>query len=382
MNEKAILKHKQLNAPEVFFKDCFRKNKIVKCQDRIFLQNNIDITDDIYNHVFPVKNFSFNDHVDVEMDSFFGIGLIIQNTPEQIVSKIRKRLSRGIKTIPHESFILGNSDISISKTIRFAQFDVAFENIDIKYVFEGELKISIGPETFKLKKGSAIVLSPNIGFSEIIDDEDTIVFDLMIRVSTFTSAFLNLITGNNYISKFFINMLYSNNPPPYTIIQSPPDDKLADTLLQLFELQEDTHPNIMMNNVLAQLFICHLFYHYEDYIQNKHAFNKNEILVADIVSYLHNNYSNTSLQDVSEQFSLSAKYMSKILNERLGLSYMSIITDIKIDKAKEFLKSTDLSIEEICSLVGYSDSRQLRSLFNQKYGMSPSEYRKTIKKQS
>jgi len=58
---------------------------------------------------------------------------------------------------------------------------------------------------------------------------------------------------------------------------------------------------------------------------------------------------------------------------------MSIITDIKLEKAMEFLCDTDLDIEEICTIVGYSDSRQLRNLFRQKYGMSPSEYRRKTK---
>ena len=279
-------KYKDLNAPEVFFKDCFKKSKIVYCQNRIFLQNNVDITDDVYLRVFPpqIQNAERD-----EKDSF-GMGLIFKKTPEQMLHEVRSSISKGIKTIPADRFISPNMQVSISRILRYAQFDVAFENLVIRYVYDGEFIITIGGETYNLIKGNTIILAPGVHFSQFIDNDDT-----------------------------------------------------------------------------------------EEYIQNKSKFNKNDILVADIVSYLHNNYSTTSLLDVSGQFSLSAKHLSRMLKERTGMNYMSLITDIKLEKVKEFLKSTDIGIEDICSIVGYSDSRQLRFMFSQKYGMSPSEYRRRIK---
>ena len=367
-------KYKSLSSPEIYFKDCFRQNKTVCCQDTVFIQKDADITEYVYTQVFPTQRDMLKNK-----DSYFGVGLIIQDKPELMVSDVRSRISSGIKTIPADRFILTDMDVSICRILRYAQFNVAFESVVISYVFDGEYTIKIGGATYRLGKGNLIVIAPNVSYSAIINDDDTVVFNLMIRAHTFTNAFLNLITENNSASKFLINMLFNKEPPPYAIFRSPPDDKLSGVLLQLFDFQDGDNLSVAMNNTLTQLFICQLFYYYEEYIQNRNSIDRNDILVADIVSYLHKNYSTTSLQDLSKQFSFSAKYLSRILKERAGMSYMSLVAGIKLDKAKEFLKNTDLSIGEICSILGYTDSRQLRLIFSQKYGMSPSEYRRRIK---
>ena len=366
-------KYIYLSSPEIYFKDCYRNNKTVRCQDRHFIQNGVDITDDVYLHVFPTQS-----EARANKDSFFGVGLIIPDTPEDVLHEVKTRTSNGIKTIPTERFIQSKMDTSIVRVIRYAHFNVAFEDVIISYVFDGEYTIAIAGKTHKLAKGNAIIIAPCTAYSAIIDNDETVVFNLMIKAGTFTTAFLNLITENSYISKFFINMLFNIEHPPYTVVRSQPDCRLSDILLQLFELQEGWNFSAAMNNSLTQLFICRLLYDYEDCIRNKELFDKNDVLVADIISHLQNNYSSASLQDISDKFLLSAKYLSRILKEKVGKSYISIITDIKLEKAKGFLAGTDLSIEEICSIVGYCDSRQLRVLFNQKHGMSPSEFRKRI----
>ena len=367
-------KYTYLSNPEIYFKDCFRKNRTVHCQKRQFIQSGVDITEDVYLHVFPTQR-----EARANKDSFFGVGLLLPDNPEEVVQEVRVRVSKGNETIPSERFISSHMDTSIIRIIRYAHFNVTFEDVVISYVFDGEYTLAIADKTYKLTKGNAIIIAPNTAYSSIIDNDDTIVFNLMIRANTFSTAFLNLITENNYISRFFINMLFNPQHLPYAVVKAQPDDRLSDILLQLFELQENGSFSAAMSNALAQLFICRLFYYYEDCIRNKELFGRNDILVADIVSYLHKNFSTTSLQDVSDSFALSAKYLSRVLKEKVGMSYISIITEIKLEKAREFLRSTDMSIEDICHFVGYSDPRQLRIVYGQKYGMSPSEYRKKVK---
>lgn len=76
-------KYKSLSDPEIYFRDCFIKNKTVCCQDTVFIQNDIDITDDVYTHVFPSQK-----EVSDRKDSFFGVGLIIPNNPEYLVCDV------------------------------------------------------------------------------------------------------------------------------------------------------------------------------------------------------------------------------------------------------------------------------------------------------
>ena len=364
-------KYKDLSSPELYFKDNYMKSRMLRCWNGIFTQNGADISDDIYPHVL----FERND-ADAGNKSYFGVGAFTKSDPVNLLQDMRHRMAKGISVVPDSRFIFPNMDATINRFVRYTHVHAAFEHVVVGYVYEGEFALSINGQGFVLGKGNVFIISPGTDVSSIIDNDDTVVFTLMIRAGSFSTSFISLVTENNYASKFFLNMLCSKGRPLFTIVRSPPDDSLSGILHRLLELQESQRLSTAMYNSLAQLFICSLFYRYEDCIESKSAFDKNDILVADVLSYMHKNYSTTSLQDVSEQFSLSDKYLSRVMKEKAGMSYMTIMTDIKLNKAKELLKSTDQSIEGISSILGYSDSRQLRALFCRKFGVSPCKYRK------
>lgn len=66
------------------------------------------------------------------------------------------------------------------------------------------------------------------------------------------------------------------------------------------------------------------------------------------------------------------------LNRRLaaeGVSYKSLAQDIRQKKACDLLRSTDLSIEEIASKVGYSNVANFYRAFKSWTGKTPLGYR-------
>jgi len=271
-------------------------------------------------------------------------------------------------------------DISIIRFTQYAEPYITYEQIAICYVVEGELLFTYRGKTNILQKGNAVVITPNTPFTANADNTgDTAVFILLIKTSALTSAFLNLLTEDNSLSRVLVNILFSREPSPFIIIRSQPDDDLKAILLRLFELQGSHNPCPAMENALAQLFLSHIFYYYEENIQKSDALCKKDTLVAKIISYMHCNLSTTSLKDVSNAFSFSAKYLSKLLKEKTGMSYIALVTHIKLENTTCLLKNTSLSVEEISSIIGYDNPRELRSLFSQKYGVSPREYRKNIK---
>lgn len=60
----------------------------------------------------------------------------------------------------------------------------------------------------------------------------------------------------------------------------------------------------------------------------------------------------------------------------MGMTPKQYITSIRINKAKELLKSTDYSIEEIGTLVGYENPLYFSRIFKKVIGCAPSAYRK------
>lgn len=99
--------------------------------------------------------------------------------------------------------------------------------------------------------------------------------------------------------------------------------------------------------------------------------------VVDIAKeYIKQNYSKQlSLDEVSYYVNISPYYFSKIFKEGTGENFIEYLTNIRIEKAKELLSSTDYSMKEICVMVGYSDPNYFSRSFKKNVGVTPTEYK-------
>lgn len=92
--------------------------------------------------------------------------------------------------------------------------------------------------------------------------------------------------------------------------------------------------------------------------------------------YIQNNFDkDISLDDVSRVVNISPYYFSKIFKDGTGENFIEYLTNIRIDKAKELLSSTDYSMKEICCMVGYSEPNYFSRSFKKNVGVTPTEYK-------
>ena len=82
-----------------------------------------------------------------------------------------------------------------------------------------------------------------------------------------------------------------------------------------------------------------------------------------------------SLDDVSRVVNISPYYFSKVFKEESGLNFIEYLTNIRIDKAKELLENSNLSIKEICVSCGYTDPNYFSRSFKKNVGVTPTEYK-------
>lgn len=67
-----------------------------------------------------------------------------------------------------------------------------------------------------------------------------------------------------------------------------------------------------------------------------------------ILRYLDENYEkDISLKIISEKFNMNANYISQLIKGETGLTYTQYLTELRVGKAKELLKTTTLSLAEI-----------------------------------
>ncbi len=111
-------------------------------------------------------------------------------------------------------------------------------------------------------------------------------------------------------------------------------------------------------------------------ISNHSILNSLEELLND---YFRNNKTIKSglptVQFVSEKLNVSSTYLSSILKTLTGQSTQQIIHEKLIEKAKEKLTTTDLSVSEIAYELGFEHSQSFSKLFKNKTNISPLEFR-------
>lgn len=82
-----------------------------------------------------------------------------------------------------------------------------------------------------------------------------------------------------------------------------------------------------------------------------------------------------SIAIMADNFQISIAYMSYLVKMNLGLNFSEYLWNLRLDKAKDLLLSTDMSIDEISMAVGYLNTSSFRRKFKQETGITPSQFR-------
>lgn len=97
-------------------------------------------------------------------------------------------------------------------------------------------------------------------------------------------------------------------------------------------------------------------------------------------SFLEANYSNPELrfEDVMRHFRFSESYGHKLFRKHLGMPFRMCLRNVRLAKAEEALKDTSYTLSEISYLCGFASLSSFSKVFKEKYGVSPTPYRKKV----
>ncbi|MDR1263912.1 MAG: response regulator [Oscillospiraceae bacterium] len=98
-------------------------------------------------------------------------------------------------------------------------------------------------------------------------------------------------------------------------------------------------------------------------------------------AYIEDNYQKPeiTLNEVARHAGLSNNHFCTVFSQNMGMTFLEYLTGLRMDKAKAFLRETDLRSADIAERIGYTDARYFRYLFKRGMGMPPREYRESVK---
>lgn len=154
-------------------------------------------------------------------------------------------------------------------------------------------------------------------------------------------------------------------------------------------IQQEYHSNIdqfSQSVIIAQLELlltyADRFYH-RQFITRKIANHKILNRLEDILTDYFNSDALVTkglptVQSISDALNVSPNYLSAMLKVLTGQSTQQHIHDKLIEKAKEKLSTTDLSVGEIAYELGFEHSQSFSKLFKSKTALSPSDFRQSF----
>lgn len=87
--------------------------------------------------------------------------------------------------------------------------------------------------------------------------------------------------------------------------------------------------------------------------------------------------SDLNLSSLSEELCCSVPYLSSLVSKSCGVSFVSLLTEKRMEKARELLLGSNMKIAEICERCGYADQHYFSYGFKKYYGVSPAKMRAT-----
>ncbi len=86
-----------------------------------------------------------------------------------------------------------------------------------------------------------------------------------------------------------------------------------------------------------------------------------------------------SLVSVSSEISVSPNYLSALIRKSTGKTFVDLLTQKRIETAKELLLCTNMKIKEISEKCGYNDQHYFSYCFKKYIGLSPNAYKQNVK---
>ena len=96
--------------------------------------------------------------------------------------------------------------------------------------------------------------------------------------------------------------------------------------------------------------------------------------LAAVKEYLDEHYMEKIM--LEEKFFINKFYLSKIFKEAYGTTVNNYLISKRITRAKQLLRFTDMTVDEIGAAVGMVDANYFSRMFRKVEGSSPREYRK------
>lgn len=235
------------------------------------------------------------------------------------------------QTVSESDIIPIARDVFVIRHPRYTRPDSHRHNYyELDYVAGGHARFFFENTEKVLQAGEICLVSPGASHDIILDDDST-VFCIMFRKSTFDTVFFSQLSQQNLLANFFRMTLFSHLLRCYS------------RTVQFYDYQAGTDFSL-------------------------------------ILQYIQHNYKTITMSSLASLFNYSEPHLCTMIRQNTGQSFTALIRRLRMADAVNYLTNTNLKIGEIAEAVGYNSSDHFSRVFRSTYKMSPQNYRSQYQK--
>ncbi|WP_316825503.1 helix-turn-helix domain-containing protein [Pedobacter miscanthi] len=299
------------------------------------------------------------------------------NTPFKFESLSAVHLSFGLPKPQHPLISLVNNSNNEIDYSRFPNGSILnFYKISYRTILTGKLKY--GQAYYDFDDGGLLFAAPGQVIGSADHEGDHSGYSLLIQP--------DLLWGYPLAKKIrqYWFFSYSTNEA----LHLSESEKL--TILSIFKLIEeelnnridDFSQDVIVSQIELLLTCCNRFYKRQfitrKIVNNDILLRMEEILDLYFEAETAINRGTPTVQYLSDQLNVSPSYLSDMLRTHTGQSAQQHIHAKIIEKAKEKLSTTSLSVSEIAYILGFERPQSFSTLFKSKTKLSPLEFRQSF----
>lgn len=279
------------------------------------------------------------------------------------------------KEVSESSMIPEQRDVFLIRHPRYTRPAVHSHNyFEVDFVSSGQADFIFEGEKRQLHEGECAIIAPYSEHDFIIND-DSLVFCLMIRRSTFNTAFFGLRSGKDLLSYFFQSILKDERQANYLLFIAKNNSEIRSLFrgALIESIYSDDYSNSCLIS-LVNLIFANLLRNYSQTLKYYDYSMGSDFSL--VLQYIEHNYNSLTLSELAEIFHYSEPYLSTLIRENTGRSFTDLIRELRLADAKNYLLNTSKKVGEIAELVGYNSADHFSRVFRSVYHESPASYRK------
>lgn len=298
----------------------------------------------------------------------------LERTSKGYIEEIKKVLSRY-----RDVNYFGGIGISVSRLSRLSQsYESAARAFARRFILDENTIIS-SDELIDLscEDDGTSITDLELGSLDIKKAEAFLKSGEANEIEFFVDEFLKSITQNAKKSLLFKQYILMNMH--FTILTFLKEIGKTDVLTEEIFTEMNDIKEVLEDIQKVKAYLIRIFsiaIEQRDLLRTKRYHH----MIEQSKAYINEHYGdeNMSLNVVAAYVNISPSHFSTVFSRETGNSFIKYLTDLRLNKAKELLKCSDLRCSEISMQVGYKDPHYFSYLFKKEQNCTPMQYRNLV----